>query len=136
MMFDLNYQDRLTWLKTIIVFDTTRNKYLNPFLGKRFFEPTDGPFHWALVLALLTTGNVLQKRLKGECHDLCSANDSAIFHIEPPDKENSEIEYAIQFKLSPKPNSNVDVLDYILRLYSKSKFENISKTCSSLNINA
>ena len=35
MMFDLNYQDRLTWLKTIIVFDTTRNKYLNPFLGKR-----------------------------------------------------------------------------------------------------
>ena len=38
MMFDLNYQDRLTWLKTIIVFDTTRNKYLNPFLGKRFIK--------------------------------------------------------------------------------------------------
>ena len=48
----------------------------------------------------------------------------------------SEIEYVVQFKLSPKPNSNVDVLDYILRLYSKSKFENISKTCSSLNTNA
>lgn len=104
MMFDLNYKDRLTWLKTIIVFDITRNKYLNPFLG--------------------------------ECHDLCSANDSAIFHIEPPDMQNVEIEYAIQFKLSPKPNSNVDVLDYILRLYSKSKFENITKTCSSLNTNA
>ena len=44
MMFDLNYQDRLTWLKTIIVFDTTRNKYLNPFLGKRFSNRRMGRF--------------------------------------------------------------------------------------------
>ena len=53
MMFDLNYQDRLTWLKTIIVFDTTRNKYLNPFLGKRFYV-TDKPLHGTLIMTLLS----------------------------------------------------------------------------------
>ena len=61
MMFDLNYQDRLTWLKTIIVFDTTRNKYLNPFLGKRFYV-TDQPFHGTLAMALLSDP-LVEKRL-------------------------------------------------------------------------
>ena len=60
MMFDLNYQDRLTWLKTIIVFDTTRNKYLNPFLGKHFYA-ADELFHGTLLMALLS--DPLEKRL-------------------------------------------------------------------------
>jgi len=101
MMFDMNYRDRQTWLKTLLLFDITNNQYIAPYLG--------------------------------ECHDLVTANDSVLYHIEEEDEQmdcnNNQIcelspirEFAIQFKLSPKADSNVDALDYIIRIYSKAKF--------------
>jgi len=100
MMFDLAYRDRQTWLKTLLLFDITNNRYIAPYLG--------------------------------ECHDLVTANDSVLYQIDEDEKmdcNNNQIcelspltDFAIQFKLSPKADSNVDALDYIIRIYSKAKF--------------
>ena len=69
MMFDLNYNDRLTWLKTLLLFDIERNVYLTPFLGK------------SATVVLLYSMTVIHNGFLGECHDLVTSNDSVIFHI-------------------------------------------------------
>ena len=61
-----------------------------------------------------------------------TANDSVVYHIDEDEKmdcNNNHIcevspltDYAIQFKLSPKAESKVDALDYIIRIFSTSKF--------------
>ena len=37
MMFDLNYRDRQTWLKTLLLFDITNDRYLSEGIPNKYF---------------------------------------------------------------------------------------------------
>jgi hypothetical protein len=100
MMFDLNYNDRLTWLKTLLLFDIERNMYLTPFLG----ECHD-----------LVTSN------DSVIFHIPSAMET---------DESNYRRFVLQFKLSPKESTTTDILDYIIRIYYQSSVKEYPETTS------
>ena len=100
----IKYIDRLSWLRTLVMFDETENKFLTPLLGSDH--------------DLISANDTAIYRL--------AQSDG--------ESTNGERKMVLQVKLSAKEDSAPSYLEFITRIFVRTTVEHCQSTDQSVNM--